>query len=305
MIFSLMGGSMKPAPFEYLIPDSLDAVLAILSEHGSDAKLLAGGQSLVPAMNFRRLQPRLLVDLNNLTELNYVQPTDGDLRIGAMTRESRLEHDPLVARWTPLMHEAVPHIAHPQIRNRGTLGGSLAHADPVAELPAVCVALDARMRIVSQAGERWVPAAEFFHGRFTTDLAPEGILVEVAFPMLPARTGWSFLEVARRYGDRAMMGLAVLVTLDESDVCQHARLVYLNAGDRPVNAAAAAQVLQNEAASPAVFEAAATLAAEQEIDPRGGIHTSAAYQRHLAKILTQRALEQAFDRARQHANESV
>ena len=156
---------MKPAPFEYLVPDSLDAVLAILSEHGSDAKLLAGGQSLVPAMNVRRLQPRLLVDLNNLTDLSYVQPTDGgDLRIGAMTRESRLEHDPLVARWTPLMHEAVPHIAHPQIRNRGTLGGSLAHADPVAELPAVCVALDARIRIRSQAGERWVPAAEFFHG---------------------------------------------------------------------------------------------------------------------------------------------
>ena len=301
-----MGIPMKPAPFEYLIPDSLDAVLAILSEHGSDAKLLAGGQSLVPAMNFRRLQPRLLVDLNNLTELDYVQPTaGGDLRIGAMTRESRLEHDPLVARWTPLMHEAVPHIAHPQIRNRGTLGGSLAHADPVAELPAVCVALDARMRIMSQDGERWVPAAEFFHGMFTTDLASEDILVEIVFPMLPARTGWSFLEVARRHGDRAMMGVAVLVTLDESDVCQHARLVYLNAGDVPVNAAAAAQILQNEAASPAVFEAAATLAAEKEIDPRGGIQTPAAYQRHLAKVLTQRALEQAFNRARQHVSESA
>jgi carbon-monoxide dehydrogenase medium subunit len=297
---------MKPAPFEYLVPDSLDATLAILDEHGGEAKLLAGGQSLVPAMNFRLLQPTMLVDLNNLTELNYIQHADGGgLRIGAMTRQSRLEHDPLVAGWAPLLHEAVPHIAHPQIRNRGTLGGSLAHADPAAELPVICVALDARFRIRSQDDERWIPAAEFFYGMFTTDLAFEEILVEVALPLLPANTGWSFLELARRRGDYAMMGVAVVVTLDEANICQYARLVYLNAGDGPVNATTAAELLQGEAASPAVIEAAAVMAAEQEIDPLGGIHTPVAFQRHLAHVLTRRALQQAFDRAHRRASETA
>ncbi len=291
---------MKPAPFEYLAPDSLDATLAALGEYGDDAKLLAGGQSLVPAMNFRLLQPGMLVDLSRVTELDYIHKNDasGELRIGAMTSQRTLEIDPLVAQWAPLLRETMPHIAHPQIRNRGTLGGSLAHADPAAELPVIALALAARFKLQSANDERWIPAGEFFQGMFATDLAPEEILVEVALPPMPAHTGWSFMELARRHGDYAMMGVAAVVTLDEGGICRQARLVYLNAGDGPVDAKGAAKMLTGETGSQAVIDAAAAMAAEQEIDPTGSIHASIAYQRHLAQVLTRRALSRAFERAR-------
>lgn len=289
---------MKPSSFEYLAPDSLESALASMAQYGSDAKLLAGGQSLVPAMNFRVAQPALLVDLNGLAELDTIrQSDDGELRIGAMTRQRRLERDPLVAQFAPLLHEAMPHVAHPQIRNRGTLGGSLAHADPAAELPVVTVALGARFRAQSADGQRWIAAGQFFHGLFTTDLTPEEILVEVALPALAPRTGWSFMEVARRHGDYALMGVAAWVTLDERGICQQARLVYLNAGDGPVDARQAAQLLQGETPSPASIEAAAAIASENEMAPVGNVHASVAYQRHLARVLTRRALMQAFERA--------
>src|SRR5687767_2645685 len=185
---------MKPAPFEYLAPDSLDAALDLLARSGGEAKLLAGGQSLIPVMNFRLAQPSLLVDLNRLRDLDSIREDAGGLRIGAMTRQRRLERDPLVSRLAPLLREAVPFIAHPQIRNRGTVGGSLAHADPAAELPAVAVALDARFRLQRVSGERWVEAREFFAGLFTTVLEPDEMLVEVALPPPPPNTGWAFME---------------------------------------------------------------------------------------------------------------
>ena len=177
---------MKPAPFQYAAPNSLHEALSILAEHGYGAKPLAGGQSLVPTMNFRLAQPSVLVDLNNIPDLSFIRlGLDGSLHIGAMTRHSTVEHDPLVAQHVPLLHETMPHIAHRQIRNRGTIGGSLAHADPSAELPAVAVALEARFRLLSQAGERWVAASDFYQGLFTTDLATGELLVEVAFPPAP------------------------------------------------------------------------------------------------------------------------
>lgn len=289
---------MKPAPFDYLAPDSLDAALAILSERGSDAKLLAGGQSLVPAMNFRILQPALLVDLNRLPGLSFITRTDdGELRLGALNRQRALERDPLIARESPLLHETIPFVAHPQIRNRGTLGGNLAHADPAAELPVVMVALGARFRAQSANGERWISADDFFRGMFTTDLAPEEALVEVALPALPPRTGTCFMEIARRRGDYAMAGVAAVVTLDERGVCQKARLVYLNVGDGPVNARQAAGALEGSPPSQDTIDAAASMAANKEIDPMGNLHASAAYQRHLARVLTRRALTTAFERA--------
>ncbi len=295
---------MKPPAFEYVAPDSLDAALSLMAQHGGDAKPLAGGQSLVPAMNFRVAQPALLVDLNGVAELDYVRESDdGELRIGAMTRQRRLERDPLIARLSPLLHEAMPHVAHPQIRNRGTLGGSLAHADPAAELPVVTLALGARCRAQSAAGERWIPAGEFFQGMFSTALTPEELLVEVALPTLSPRTGWSFMEFARRHGDYALLGVAVLVTLNEQGKCQQAHLVYLNAGDGPVSARQAAQLLHGHAPSTEAIDAAAALAAETEIEPLGNVHASAAYQRHLARVLTRRALAQAFERARQTKDE--
>jgi carbon-monoxide dehydrogenase medium subunit len=287
---------MKPAPFAYRAPGSLEDALALLAEHCGDAKLLAGGQSLIPVMNFRLAQPALLVDLNRVTELDFVRAgEDGGLRLGALVRQRRLERDPLVARRAPLLAEAVPHIAHPQIRNRGTLGGSLAHADPAAELPAVAVALGARFRLRRAAGERWVEAADFFRGLFTTALEPDEALAEVAVPPPPERCGWAFLEQARRHGDYAQVGVAAMVGLGEDGACRAARLVYLAVGERPLAAAAAAALVGGRLTGEAV--AAAAAAAAREMEPASDVHASAAFKRHLTRVLTRRALERAQERA--------
>jgi carbon-monoxide dehydrogenase medium subunit len=289
---------MKPAAFDYQAPDSLDAALALLAERGGDAKVLAGGQSLIPVMSFRLAQPAFLVDLNRIGELAFVRKTaDGGLSVGAMTRQRRLERDPLVKEIAPLLAEAVPFIAHPQIRNRGTLGGSLAHADPAAELPALMVALGARLRLRRTGGERWVEAREFFAGLFTTALAPEEILTEVEIPPLPLRTGWSFMEVARRRGDYAQVGLAALVTLAEDGRCREARLVFLSVGDRPVEATQAAGLLAGERLTPEVIAAAADKASRDEMSPGSDVHASAAFKRHLAGVLVKRAVARAAERA--------
>lgn len=290
---------MKPAPFKYYAPATLEEALAHLAEHGYDAKALAGGQSLIPTMNFRLAQLAVLVDLNRIAELFYIKPDkNGGVLVGAMTRESQVEHDPLIAERVPLVHEAMPHIAHPQIRNRGTFGGCIAHADPAAELPAVTLALNARFRVRKQSGERWIPADEFFIGFFTTALEPDELLVEIALPSMPPRSGFSFQEVARRHGDYALVGVAAVVTLDEEDQCQEARLVFLSVGDGPVEARQAVESLKGQALTPEAIQAAAETAAAADVDPSGDIHASADYRRHLVKVLTRRALKQAAERAR-------
>jgi aerobic carbon-monoxide dehydrogenase medium subunit len=294
---------MKPAPFEYQAPASLEAALDALARHGGDAKLLAGGQSLIPVMNFRLAEPALLIDINKLAELDFIRrDEEGHLRIGAMVRQRRLERDPLVAEMAPLLHEAVPFIAHPQIRNRGTFGGSLAHADPAAELPALAVALDARFRLQRAGGDRWVAAEDFFAGLFATALEPDEMLVEAAIPPPPARTGWAFLEVARRHGDYAQVGVAARVTLDDSGRCREARLVYLSVGDAPVVAREAARLLTGQELSPGAIAAAAEKAAGDEMDPLGDIHATPEFKRHLARVLTRRVLQKAGERARSGAN---
>ncbi|MCA9945630.1 MAG: FAD binding domain-containing protein, partial [Anaerolineales bacterium] len=210
----------------------------------------------------------------------------------------RLERDPLVAQHQPLLAEAMPFIAHPQIRNRGTFGGSLAHADPAAELPVIAVALNGRIKLQSAAaGERWIAARDFYTSLFTTDIGDEELLVEIALPPLPAGTGTAFTEMARRHGDYALSGVAALVTVDGSGVCTDARLVYLNAGEVPMVAAQAAQMLVGERPSEEILLETAVAASQNEINPRGDIHASADYKRHLAKVLTVRALKQAFARA--------
>jgi carbon-monoxide dehydrogenase medium subunit len=292
---------MKPAPFEYQAPASLDAALDVLTQRGGEAKVLAGGQSLIPVMNFRLAEPALLIDINKLTELDFIRRgDDGALRIGALTRQRRLERDSLVAEVAPLLHETVPFIAHPQIRNRGTIGGSLAHADPAAELPAIAVALRARFRLRKAGGDRWVNASDFFGGLFTTSLEPDEILVEVAIPPLPVRTGWSFLEIARRHGDYAQVGVAALLTLDDSGRCGEARLVYLSAGDVPFEAREAAGLLAGQEISPQAITAAADKASN-EIHPFSDIHATADFKRHLARVLTGRALRKAAERANRRA----
>lgn len=288
---------MKPAPFEYHVPHSIEEALELLKEHAQDAKLLAGGQSLVPAMNFRVVQPGRLIDLNRISELGYIREETNVIRIGAMTRERHVEFDPSIAKRIPLLTEAAPFIAHPQIRNRGTIGGSIVNADPAAELPVLMLALSARLKARSTAAERWVDARDFFAGMFTTALAPDEILVEIELPFMPERTGWSFMEVAPRAGDYALMGVAALVTLDENGKCKQAKLVYLNAGDGPVDASEAAKLLEGETLSDPLIESAAAIASEKEINPFGNIHTSPDFQRHLAKVLTRRTLMQAGQRA--------
>lgn len=287
---------MKPAPFVYHAPTSLGAALMLKAEHGDEAKFLAGGQSLIPAMNFRIANPALLVDVNKLAALDYIHVVAGELRIGALTRVQRLEHDPLVRAHWPLLPETVPHIAHPQIRNRSTVGGSLAHADPAAELPVILTALGGRLRLQSSTGERWVGADDFFVSLFTTAIATDEMLVEVAIPAAPARTGTAFMEVARRHGDYAMLGVAVVVTLDAAGACSAARLIFLNAGDRPMNAQRAAAALLGQLPGSAAIEAAASSTTE-ELEPMGSVHATPAYQRHLARVLARRALRLAVQRA--------
>ncbi len=290
---------MKPAPFEYIAPTSLPDALTALAEHGFDAKLLAGGQSLVPVMNFRLAQPGVLIDLNGIDELDFIrQDADsGELRLGGLVRHRQLAEDETVATFAPLLHETMPFVAHSQIRNRGTLGGSLAHADPAAELPVILVTLNGRFRLQSTSTDRWINAEAFFIRLFETACGDDEILVEVAIPPLPPRTGCAFVEISRRHGDFAMAGVAAVVTLDENEVCTSARLVYLNLGDVPIVAQKAASFLVGKKDSEEVGGETAVIASQQEINPTGDIHATADYKRHLAKVLTGRVLKKAFSRA--------
>jgi carbon-monoxide dehydrogenase medium subunit len=292
---------MKPPPFEYYAPTTIEEALAHLAEHGYDAKPLAGGQSLIPMMNFRLAQPSVLVDLNNISELSYIRPDEnGGALVGAMTRHKIVGSDPLIAEQVPLVHEAIPNIGTSQVRTRGTFGGSLSHADPSAELVAISVALDAKLKVRGQKGERWVPAGEFFIGSFTSALEPEELLVEIDLPRLPEHSGWSLMEVARRHNDFALIGVAAVVTLDENGNCETARMAFLSAGDRPMEAHQAVELLKGQAPTAEVVLAAAEKASSADIDPGGDIHATAEFRRHLANVLTRRALDEAFKRAREN-----
>lgn len=290
---------MKPPPFEYYNPQSLDEALSHLAEHGYDAKILAGGQSLVPMLNFRLAQPAILVDLNNIPDLAFIQDgSSGGVRIGAMARHAQVERDAIIADRAPLIHETMPMIATTQIRSRGTFGGSIAHADPSAELVAISVALEGQFRVKASSGEREVPAADFFLGMFTTQLEPEEILVEASFPALPPRTGWAIKEIARRPHDFALVGVAAVVSLHGDDRIQNSRIVFLSVGDGPVVAEKAGETLRDQLPSAELLRAAAETAAAEDIDPSNDIHASSEYRRHLAKVLTRQALETAIERAK-------
>lgn len=289
---------MKPPPFEYYAPTSVEEALSLLARHGLEAKPLAGGQSLIPTMNFRLARPAVLIDLNRISELAFIrEEKSGALRLGAMTRQRAVERSEAVAKSAPLLSETMPWIAHPQIRNRGTIGGSLAHADPAAELPAVMLALQARFRLQREAGERWVEAKEFFTGMFATALEPEELLTEIEIPPLPPRTGWAFREMARRHGDYALAGVAAMITLDKKGRCREARIACLSVGEQPVEAGEAAQLLHNEAPTEEAIREAAEKLSGEVIDPPSDIHASAEFRRHLIRVLTVQALTQAAERA--------
>jgi CO/xanthine dehydrogenase FAD-binding subunit len=288
---------MKPPVFEYQRPETLDEALSLLAER-ADAKPLAGGQSLIPAMNFRLAAPAILVDLGRLSGLRGVTASDaGGLRLGAMTTHAMVETSGLVAARAPLLAETLPFIAHPQIRNRGTVGGSLAHADPAAELPAVMLALRATLVLRTLSGERQVQASEFFTGLFATALEPGELLTAVLLPA-PARSGWAFEELARRHGDYALVGVAAVLSLDAAGNCADVRIALLSVGDGPVLAVRAMAALLGQAPTAEAIGAAAELAAGEDIDPPSDIHASAAYRRQLTRVLVRRGLLRAVERAR-------
>ena len=289
---------MKPAPFRYVAARTLEQALQVKAEYGDEAHFLAGGQSLVPTMNFRLTQPSVLIDINPLTKLAGMRTSAPDsVRVGALTRYGKLERDPATARDLPLIHEALPHIAHPQIRNRGTIGGNLAHADPASEMPAIVLALAGKLRAQSVRGERWIAAADFFVGALTTALEPDEMLMEVELPVAKPRSGACFLEVSRRRGDFAIIGVACAVGLDEDERCNIARIGLCNAGETPIFAAAASESLVGRQIGKLEIDEAADLV-QRAVDPGGSIHASKEFQRHIAGVLTARALNAANERAR-------
>jgi carbon-monoxide dehydrogenase medium subunit len=288
---------MKPAAFKYIAATSLAHALALKAEHGDEAKFLAGGQSLMPAMNFRLAQPAVLIDINGIADLAGIRISSATTRVGALTRYRALQRDETFARMFPLIGEALPHIAHPQIRTRGTIGGNLSHADPASELPAIALALRARFRAESAKQQRWVEASDFFVGALTTGLKPDEMLVEIELPLATPRTGACFMEIARRRGDFAIVGVATMVTLGERDECTDIRLTFCGVGETPIDASSAADALiGHQPTEGAIIDVAKS--AQAMIDPGGSVHATADYQRHIAGVLTERTLQTALRRAR-------
>ena len=286
---------MKPAAFEYMVPADIEDAIGMLASGGPEARLLAGGQSLVPMMNFRLARPRLLIDLNSVAGLDGITAADGYCRIGAMARQRAIENSDLVRHRAPLLHEATTHVAHLPIRSRGTIGGSLANADPAAEYPAAAIALDCTMVARSVRGERRIAAADFFLDVFSTALDADEILTEILVPDMPPASGSAFAEIARRRGDFALAGVAARITLDGASVAD-VRLAACGVGSAARRLAGAEAAIRGSGTGADGVEAAATAAAG-EVEPETDIHASAEYRRHLTAAMTRRALAAAIARA--------
>jgi CO/xanthine dehydrogenase FAD-binding subunit len=288
---------VKPPSFDYVAPKALDEAVDLLRENEFEAKLLSGGQSLMPLLNMRLARPELLIDLARIPGIDHVREDAGCLVVGAMARQRALELSPLVRERFPLIFDATMHIAHPQNRNQGTVGGSIAHADPAAELPAAAVALDARMTAVGPGGEREIGAEDFFVTYLTTSMEATEILTQIRFPALPSRTGYSLRELARRHGDFALAGVIATVTLGASGAIDAARLVLFGVGATPIRARAAEDVLMGERPGEALMRAAAEKAAADLEEPLSDVHAAADYRRSLAGVMARRALTEAAQRA--------
>jgi carbon-monoxide dehydrogenase medium subunit len=286
---------MKPPRFDYHAPRTVDEAVALLGRYGGDAKPLAGGQSLVPLLNFRLARPAALVDLNRVPALAGIREVNGHVAFGAMTRQRAIEFSPVVARRLPLLAEATRWVGHLPIRSRGTIGGSIAHADPSAEYPAVLAALDGVVIARGPKGERTLTAGELFESYLTTTLAPDELLTEVRLPTMPEGAGWAFEEFARRHGDFAIIGIAAAVWRDGARWT--ARLATAGAGPVPVRLRAAEAIVEQEGTGDQTVAAAAARAAEL-VQPDSDIHASADYRRNLTRVLTARALRTAIGRAR-------
>ncbi len=287
---------MKPAAFDYYAPDTLEEALAVLAERGDEAKILAGGQSLVPLLNMRLAKPEALVDINRLAELDYIREEDDWLAVGAITRQRALERYPLVRQRLPLIADSLHYLGHAQIRNRGTIGGNLAHADPASELPATLVAMGGELVVASAAGRRTLAPEEFYLTYLTTTLDPTELLVEARFRLPTGRHGGAFVELSRRHGDYAMVGVAAQLELAPDGTLARAGIGMCGAGPVPIKATAAEALLVGERPSEQVFAEAGVRAAEQA-EPESDIHASADYRRDMVRVLTVRALRLALQRA--------
>ena len=287
---------MKPPRFDYLAPRTLDEALAHLHHHGDQAKILAGGQSLIPMLNFRLAHPGVVVDVNRLIELAYVRQHDGGVAVGALTRQHAVERSELIRARVPVVAEACRFIGHAPIRHRGTFGGNLAHADPASELPAVMVALEAELAVASRTGSRAVPAGQFFTGPLTTALRPDEMLTEIRIPAPPPRTGGAFVEMARRAGDFALVGVAALVTLDGAGTCERVRIALCGVGPTPIRARAAEDALTGQAPTATALAAAADRAAAAT-SPPSDVHGSAEFRKKLARHFARQALAAAIQRS--------
>jgi CO/xanthine dehydrogenase FAD-binding subunit len=290
---------MKPPAFDYIAATSIDMAVAALAAAGGDAKIIAGGQSLLPMLNFRLLRPSVLVDINRVAGLAYINETTAAIRVGALTRHFQLETSPVIARYFPVMSCAMTHVAHLAIRNRGTIGGSLSHADPAAELPMLALLLDATLHVVSASGERTVAARDFLLDALTVDLGGGDIVTEIILPKLPPRTGWGFEEVARRHGDFALAAAAVTLTVADDAIAQ-ARIALTGVGPTPLRAADAETLLTGHALEDGLINRAIE-AVRAVLAPATDLHASSDYRRHLAGVLTGRALAAAWRRARKCA----
>ncbi len=286
---------MKPAAFEYHRPESAEEAVAVLGRLGDEGRILAGGQSLVPLMNFRLAQPEHVVDVNWLREFDYVRADDGVVRVGALARQSTVEADAAVAERVPLLREALTFVAHPPIRHRGTLVGSVAHADPAAELPAVVLALDATVTVRGAGGDRQIAAHDFFLGPFETAIEPGELATEVAFPASAPGSGYGFVEFARRHGDFAIAGAGVTLALRDGKVADP-RVVLCGVGPTPLRAEAAERALDGSTPDEETI-AAAAVAATEEIEPPADMHGGTKYRIGVARAQVRRAIAKALDRA--------
>ncbi len=294
---------MKPPPLGYSRPESVTDALRMLDELGQDGKVLAGGQSLVPLLSMRLAEPTHLVDINRLSELGYVTRANGHVLVGALARHAEVLASPAALTAQPLLAKALRFVAHPAIRNRGTTVGSLVHADPAGEMPAVLALLGGTVRVAAAGGERLVEAGDFFLGVLESAVQPGELATEVRFPVLPPGAGTGFAEVSRRRGDYAVCGVAVLVTLGDGREVEHARAAYLSVGPRP-RVLDLTEAVAGIPADSQNLPAAMTMAREL-IHPEADIHASADYRRHLAGVLTERALLEALAEARDRARDGI
>ena len=288
---------MRPPPFAYADPSTVDEALGLLAEYGDDAGILAGGQSLVPLLNFRLARPAVIVDINRIADLAYIEQRNGTLEIGALTRHRAVERSAVVSEACPLLSEAIAHVGHVQIRNRGTVGGSLAHADPAAELSAVVTALGGCLRLRSASDERTLAPDDFFVSSLATAIEPGEMLVAVELPLWPAGTATCFSEFSRRQGDFALAGAGAVLAFGDDGRVERAGLALMGVGDRPFDGAAIAnELLCGEKPSEAAVQAVAERV-QSNVEPLSDIHAPADYRRHLAGVVTRRALLGAMQRA--------